>query len=54
MKNEEQLIKDIEREIDEIETAMACDDSISPFSLAFAQASDRLDYLRRYLNKLKK
>lgn len=39
----------IENEINEIEMAMACDDSVSSYSFAFSQAEERLKYLKKLL-----
>ena len=50
MTKKDKILKQINKEINDIEYAMACDDSISSFSLSFAQAEERLNYL----NKIKK
>ena len=47
----ENIRQKIEAEINDIETAMACDDSVSSFSLAFAEAEERLEYLKKLLKK---
>lgn len=43
--------EEIEKEIGEIETAMACDDSISETSFTFANAEARLEYLYTILQQ---
>lgn len=37
------------KEINEIENAIACDESMSPYSFVVAQAEERLEYLKKRL-----
>ena len=39
----------IEEEINDIENALACDDSVSSYSFAVSEAQERLKHLKRLL-----
>lgn len=46
----EQIVK----EINDIENAMAGDDSMSPFSFSYVQAEERLEELKKMLKEYEK